>query len=108
VVARIHRKIAGFKRDEVYVGNAEERAAQSLSINPSYSKDADYEVKPGHMYPGVPAMPPNFVQRMHTLDDIAELERDLKSHRNDVDRRLKDLEVEKAKLQKSEMQKLNV
>jgi len=108
VVARVHRKIARFKRDEVYVGSAEERAIQSLSLNPSYSKDADYEVKPGHMYPGVPTMPPNFVQRMRTLDDIAELERDLKAHKYDVDNRLKELQAEKAKLQGSEVQKLNV
>jgi len=98
VVARIHRKLARFKRDEVYVGTAEERAIHSISPNPSNLHDADYDVKPGHMYPGVPTFPPNFAMRMHTLDDIAELEKDLNNHKSDVENRLRDLEIEKERL----------
>lgn len=103
VVARIHRKISGFKRDEVYVGTAEERAQGLIKGDPSIeatiTKDKDdYVVKPGHMYPGVPTLPPSFKPRMHTLDDIEELEADLLKHRADVDKRLAELEKEKKKL----------
>jgi len=103
VVARIHRKIVGFKRDEVYIGTAEERAQGLVNKDPTIdaapSKDNDdYNVKPGHMYPGVPTLPPSFRPRMHTLNDIEELEADLKKHRADVDKRLAELEKEKKKL----------
>jgi silicon transporter len=40
VLASIHKKIAGFKRDEVYIGTAEERAAKSMQ---------DKEMGTGHM-----------------------------------------------------------
>jgi silicon transporter len=33
VLAAIHKKIAGFQRDEVYIGTAEERAAKNMSDN---------------------------------------------------------------------------
>merc|ERR1712045_392837 len=34
VLAYIHKKIAGFQRDEVYIGTAEERAQQAMADNP--------------------------------------------------------------------------
>ena len=33
VLAGIHKRIAGFKRDEVYIGTAEERAAKNMGDN---------------------------------------------------------------------------
>ena len=102
VVALVQRKITKYKRDEVYIGTAAERASKAAAkelAGGAKSKDEDdYNVKPGHMYPGVPTLPPNFKHRMHTLEEIAELEQELRDHRNDVDARLKELEAEKKKL----------
>lgn len=46
VIAFIHKKIAGFQRDEVYIGTAEERAAKAM-------KDESEHIRPGpgHMIP---------------------------------------------------------
>eukprot|EP00559_Dactyliosolen_fragilissimus_P007834 CAMPEP_0184862762 /NCGR_PEP_ID=MMETSP0580-20130426/7623_1 /TAXON_ID=1118495 /ORGANISM="Dactyliosolen fragilissimus" /LENGTH=431 /DNA_ID=CAMNT_0027360741 /DNA_START=410 /DNA_END=1705 /DNA_ORIENTATION=+ len=98
VVARIHRKIVKFKRDEVYIGTAEERAVKRAMSDDE--EEEDYNVKPGHMYPGVPTLPPDFSPRMRTLDEINELEIELKEHRDEVDARIQKLEMEKAKLLK--------
>ena len=43
VLAAIHKKIAGFQRDEVYIGTAEERAAKNLA-------DKSIPSGVGHMY----------------------------------------------------------
>jgi len=98
VVALVHRKIVKFKRDEVYIGTAQERAAKATEAGEKSKDEDDYNVKPGHMYPGVPMLPPNFKHRMHTLEEIAELEQELMDHRDDVDHRLRDLQAEKKKL----------
>lgn len=99
VVALIHRKIAGFKRDEVYVGTAEERAAKKKN-DPAHIDDSvrSYNVKPGHLYPGVPQLPADFGHRTQTLEELAELEKELKEHRQEVDDRLADLQAKKEKL----------
>jgi len=46
VIAFIHKKLAGFQRDEVYIGTAEERAAKAM-------KDESEHIRPGpgHMIP---------------------------------------------------------
>lgn len=98
VVALVHRKIVKYKRDEVYIGTAEERAAKAAAGGAASKDDDDYNVKPGHMYPGVPTLPMNFKHRMHSLEEIAELEQELLDHRNDVDARLSELQAEKKKL----------
>lgn len=46
VLAAIHKKIAGFQRDEVYIGTAEERAAKELADN-----DEAVKPKPGRIIP---------------------------------------------------------
>lgn len=98
VVAMIQRKITGYKRDEVYIGTAEERALKAKA-NPSKDDSEDhYDVKPGHLYPGVPTLPPDFGPRTKTLDEINELENELREHLSDVQARLDDLEEQKAKL----------
>jgi silicon transporter len=44
VIAKIHRKIAGFQRDEVYIGTAEERAAKNMGDH-----EEELHVGAGHM-----------------------------------------------------------
>ena len=48
VLAAIHKKLAGFQRDEVYIGTAEERAAQNLA-----DKSKNVPVGAGHPVPSV-------------------------------------------------------
>jgi cell division protein FtsB len=110
VVALIQRKITKWKRDEVYVGTAEERAAlkaqkQKDGMDPTYNqsdaldKDGDYNVHAGHLYPGVPTLPHDFVHRnLHTLDEIEELESELLERQNEIEERLAGLQHEKEKL----------
>ncbi|CAB9503665.1 expressed unknown protein [Seminavis robusta] len=100
VVALVHRKIARFKRDEVYVGTADERAAKKRAIAEANGEEVedDYNVVPGHMYPGVPTLPPNFGHRTQTLEDLTQLEQELTEHRQDVDHRLEEIRAKKAKL----------
>jgi len=104
VFAMILRKMSRYKRDEVYIGTAAERKAKHLK-DPTMSKDdAEYNVVPGHMYPGVPVLPPNFAPRMKTIEEINELENELKSHKQDVDNRLLDLQVQKEKIMSADEQ----
>lgn len=98
VVARIHRKIVKFKRDEVYIGTAEERAARAKA-NPSKfeeDKGEKYDVVPGHMYPGVPTLPPDFKGVHRSLEEIEDLERDLLSRQQEIKGRLAELKAQKA------------
>ena len=44
VIAAIHKKIAGFQHDEVYIGTAEERAAKNLGDN-----EEQLHAGPGHL-----------------------------------------------------------
>jgi hypothetical protein len=43
VLAALHKKIAGFKRDEVYIGTAEERRAKNMGDDAAQLRDG-----PGH------------------------------------------------------------
>jgi hypothetical protein len=99
VIARFQRRIVKFKRDEVYIGTAEERAAKA-KINPAVSKDdkEKLDVVPGHMYPGVPTLPPDFKGVHHTPEEIDELEKDLMAQKKDIDARLAALQAEKLRL----------
>jgi hypothetical protein len=98
VVAMVQRKIHRYKRDEVYIGTAEEREAMGHGDDKKIHED----VVPGHMYPGVPRLPPDFGPRTQTLEDIEELERELIEHKNEVDARLEYIQKEKlALLEKS-------
>jgi len=100
VVARIHKKLMGFKRDEVYIGTAAERAEVRKIADPvSFAEEEDdYNVKPGHLYPGVPTLPLDFKRRMQNMDDIEELETELTEHRLAVESRLATLAEEKKRL----------
>jgi hypothetical protein len=94
VVAMIERKIRKFKRDEVYIGTPEERAAKGLADD----KEIHKNVEPGHMYPGVPRLPPDFGHRTNTLEDIIELENELIEHKREVEARLEIVHKEKLTL----------
>jgi len=99
VFAMILRKIAGYKRDEVFIGTAEERKAKHWK-DPSQSEDdIEYNVVPGHMYPGVPVLPPNLTPRTKTLEEIMELEQELVDHKQEVDKRIEDLRAKKQRFQ---------
>ena len=97
VVARIHRKIVGFKRDEVYIGTAAERAEKAKQEGSVVSY---HSVKAGHLYPGVPTLPPDFEPRTKTLEEVTELEKELLEHLSDVQARVKSVQEQKAKLMK--------
>ena len=99
VIARVHRRISKFKRDETYIGTAEERAAKA-KVNPAISKDDEekLDVVPGHMYPGVPTLPPNLQGLHRSPEEIEELERDLNEQKRDIENRLLALEAEKARM----------
>merc|ERR1712194_790811 len=95
VFAMILRKAIGYKRDEVFIGTAEERAANAAK-DPSKSADnEEYEkVEPGHLYPkelNVPTLPPNFAPRMKSVSEVRELVKDLEEHKRDIDSRLIEL-----------------
>ena len=90
VIAKIHKYFVHFKFDEVYVGTAEERAAHK-------HKDGDYNVKPGHMYPGVPTMPPTTEYRF-SLDEIETLQAELKEHKEEIEERIRQLENQRLRL----------
>jgi len=100
VVARVLKFIFRYKYDEVYIGTAEDRAARALEEPESVkADDEDYDDKQGHLYPKVPAVPKDFGLRMHTFDDIEQLEKELREHRNDVENRIKLIQKEKRNLE---------
>jgi hypothetical protein len=100
VIARIHRKIVKFKRDEVYIGTAEERAAKSKANPMSFDQDesARLKVVPGHLFPGPACLPPTFTGVNRSLSEIEDLEHDLKTQQNDIENRLIHLEEQKQKV----------
>jgi hypothetical protein len=97
VIARIHRRISKFKRDEVYIGTAEERFLNAKQ-NPDVEKDDEMEVVPGHMYPGVPTLPPDFIGVSHSKEEITELEHDLIAQKKAIESRLAVIRAEKLRM----------
>merc|ERR1712019_45594 len=97
VFAMILRKMIGYKRDEVFIGTAEERKARAKQ-DPSKSADNEEfnKVEAGHLYPkelGVPTLPSSFAPRMKSLEELRQLERDLVEHKQDVDNRLSEIQA---------------
>merc|ERR1712087_90420 len=97
VFAMILRKIIGYKRDEVFIGTAEERAARAKQ-DPSNSADNEeyFKVGAGHLYPkelGVPTLPSTFAPRMTSLQELRKLEKELVEHKEDVDNRLAEIQA---------------
>jgi len=85
VIAAVHKKLAGFQKDEVYVGTAEERAQMGKADSVGHSSEV------GHLSGG--AFPAN-----HSLPIPDEWEHDFTSRRKKILSNIKDLRslVEKA------------
>merc|ERR1712127_325222 len=68
VLAAIHKKIAGFQRDEVYIGTAEERAKQEMG-------DGDAPVGVGHLskLPGFAENAPKSLKKLLKRDASVKL-----------------------------------
>ncbi len=68
VLAAIHKKIAGFQRDEVYIGTAEERAKQEMG-------DEETRIGAGHMVklPGFADNAPKSLKRLLARDASVKL-----------------------------------
>jgi len=98
VCAMIQRKFTKYQRDEVYIGTAEERAALAAKDPMSVHSGHSGMVVPGHMYPGVPQLPPDFGHRTKTLEEITELELELQEHIKDTEARLAEVQNEKSKI----------
>jgi len=97
VFAMIIRKAVGYKRDEVYIGTAEERAARAKQDPAKSADNEEYnKAAPGHLYPkelGVPTLPYSFAPRMKSLEELRDLERELVEHKKDVDGRLSEIQA---------------
>jgi len=90
VIASVHKKIAGFKVDEVYVGTADERAAMGKG-------DQEVSVKSGHVYPGAgAALEATYGGKKMTLEEIDEAERDLTTQSRAITDRLSELKKKRA------------
>jgi phage major head subunit gpT-like protein len=61
----IHKKIAGFQRDEAYIGTAEERAARNMGDN-----EDNLQIGPGHIVilPGFYEQAPKSLKRLLDSD----------------------------------------
>jgi len=97
VFAMLLRKAVGYKRDEVFIGTAEDRAANALE-DPTKSADIEEEgtASAGHLYPKelkVPALPSCFAPRMQSLEEMKKLEQELKEHKQGVENRLNELQA---------------
>eukprot|EP00978_Attheya_sp_CCMP212_P035345 scaffold153250_cov50-Attheya_sp.AAC.1 len=93
VLAALHKSIAGFKRDEVYIGTAEERRAKKMG------DDTD-RVRTGAGHPmKLPIIPAMDGIRDYDRDQIASLEADLTAHLDDVEQKLRDVRMQKGKLE---------
>ena len=87
VLAAIHSKIAGFQRDEVYIGTAEERAKKNMGDNFS-----QIPVGPGRLtkLPAYVEHAPVALQQLMNVDNnVAEFVRQLSMHGIDVKETLK-------------------
>jgi hypothetical protein len=65
VLGWIHKKVARFQRDEVYIGTAEERAAKDMKDN-----EANLQIGPGHMIilPGFYEQAPESLKKLLDSD----------------------------------------
>jgi len=89
VLAAIHAKLAGFQRDEVYIGTAEERAAKQMGDDYSH-----LQVGAGHMTK-LPAYvqnaPSALIQLMETDEAVMEFVRQLSIHGGDLEKYVEEL-----------------
>merc|ERR1712241_1240314 len=92
VIARVQRKFfTHFKRDEVYIGTAEERKARALA-DPEHFHE-DYEVQAHGTQALVMTKVAGGLNR--TMEDIQGMEDDLQARRQEIRNRLAELDKEK-------------
>jgi hypothetical protein len=93
VLAALHKSIAGFKRDEVYIGTAEERRAKKMG-------DDTGRVRTGAGHPmKLPLVPAMDGINDYDMDQITSLEDDLTAHLEDVEQKLRDVRMQKGKME---------
>ena len=79
MIAAIHKKIAGFQRDEVYIGTAEERAKQSMADD-----DDALQLGAGHL-----VKLPNFTEGApHVLQVLVKQDSAVEKYMSDLAARL--------------------
>ena len=89
VLAYIHARLAGFQRDEVYIGTAEERAAKAMADD-----QTKLNTGAGHMIK-LPAYvenaPKSLIELMETDEGVKEFVRQLSLHGGDLEKYVEDL-----------------
>jgi silicon transporter len=90
VLAALHKKIAGFKRDEVYIGTAEERRAKQMGDNEDFIRSG-----PGHPIK-LPAFPAMTGLENYSIDQITALEADLVEHLAEAEEKLRNIQHQKS------------
>ena len=89
VLAYIHARLAGFQRDEVYIGTAEERAAKAMADD-----QTKLNAGAGHMIK-LPAYvenaPKSLIELMETDEGVKEFVRQLSLHGGDLEKYVEDL-----------------
>jgi len=96
VLAKLHKRIAGFRRDEVYIGTAEERAEKALA-------DKEKQLRYGAGHP-IKIPIPYFSEintQTHNIEELEALEADLLKHQEEVETRLEKLARQKRMIQGS-------
>jgi len=95
VIARVQRRVTTMKRDEVYIGTAEERAAKAAADPTHFHADKAPEEVYGYMGTG-PNLPLSQAKGIHhSMEEIDSLERELDERKRDIEKRIADLEAEK-------------
>jgi len=95
VMARVQRKLVGFKRDEFYIGTAEERAEKAKAKAEGGGTFEKKEVEPGHLYPGFAMLPDDADFRHKSVEQIEDLENQLMSQQKDIENRMVALDEQK-------------
>jgi silicon transporter len=92
VLAALHKKIAGFKRDEVYIGTAEERRAKAMGDDAGALRSGVGHPVKLPTFPAMDGIPE------YNLDQITALEEDLILHLAEVEEKLRDVQIEKGNI----------
>jgi len=98
VLAKLHKKIAGFKRDEVYIGTAEERARRAQGDDPNAIHiGAGHILKGQFEFPVLDDMKEKDLE-VCTVEEIEELENDLNKYKLDLEERIRNVQTQKEQM----------
>merc|ERR1712003_250314 len=97
VMARCQRRVTTMKRDEVYIGTAEERAAKAAADPEHFHADEKPEEVYGAMGTG-PVATPMTVGIHRSMEDIDNMEKELDERKAEIEKRIADLEAEKREM----------